>query len=75
MSLGRILLLTISLHCLQKKSLNILAFSLQLRMNLLSKKSGGILGAADLFNTLFISFQYDFWQVSGLCSLLPIFLR
>ena len=44
-------------HCCENKSLKYLAFSLQLKINKLSTRSGGIFGALYLFITLLIIFQ------------------
>ena len=49
-----VLLLVIGVHCFEKKSLRSLAFSMQLKINTLFTRRGGILGALHLFITLLI---------------------
>ena len=57
---GNTLLLTIGVHCFEKKSLKSFAFSQQFKINVLFTRRGGILGVLFLFITLLIIFQYDF---------------
>ena len=54
---SNILLVVIGLHCLEKRSLNTFAFSLQFKINILLTRRDGILGALHLFTTLLIIFQ------------------
>ena len=47
-------------HCLQKESVNNVAFSLQFKLNVFSTSRGGTVGTLDLLITLFKIFQYIF---------------
>ena len=68
-SSGKTLLLKIGLHCCEKKALKYFSFSLQLRINKLLTRRGGIFGALHIFITLLIIFQYDFGEVLLLFNL------
>ena len=69
--LGRVLQLTIGLHCVTRKLLNDVALSIQLTINLLFISRGGPSGVLHLFSSLSIIFHYDFWLVWGSVSFTP----